>query len=36
VVEKFRTYGQQNAADPDLIFGGAEPGTGKGIDPCRG
>ena len=26
VLEKFRTYGQQNAADPDLIFGGAEPG----------
>lgn len=26
VVEKFRTYGQQNAADPDLIFGGAQPG----------
>jgi L-fuculose-phosphate aldolase len=30
VVEKFRTYGQQNAADPELIFGGAEPGTVKG------
>lgn len=30
VVEKFRTYGQQNAADPELIFGGAEPGTGEG------
>jgi len=30
VVEKFRTYGQRNAADPDLIFGGAEPGTVKG------
>ena len=26
VVEKFRTYGQQTAADPDLVFGGAEPG----------
>ena len=26
VVEKFRIYGQQNAADPDLIFGGAQPG----------
>jgi L-fuculose-phosphate aldolase len=25
VVEKFRTYGQQNAADPDLVFGGARP-----------
>ncbi len=22
VIEKFRTYGQQNATDPDLIFGG--------------
>ncbi|HEX8784123.1 MAG TPA: class II aldolase/adducin family protein [Steroidobacteraceae bacterium] len=30
VVEKFRTYGQQNATDPDLVFGGAEPGTGEG------
>jgi L-fuculose-phosphate aldolase len=30
VLEKFRTYGQQNAADPDLVFGGAEPGTGEG------
>jgi L-fuculose-phosphate aldolase len=30
VVEKFRTYGQLNAADPDLVFGGAEPGTVKG------
>ena len=26
VVEKFRTYGQRNAADPDLVFGGVEPG----------
>jgi L-fuculose-phosphate aldolase len=26
VVEKFRTYGQQNAPDPDLVFGGAQPG----------
>jgi L-fuculose-phosphate aldolase len=25
VVEKFRTYGQQDATDPDLVFGGAEP-----------
>jgi L-fuculose-phosphate aldolase len=30
VIEKFRTYGQQNAADPELIFGGAEPDTGEG------
>jgi L-fuculose-phosphate aldolase len=30
VVEKFRTYGQQNAPDPDLVFGGAEPGSFKG------
>ena len=30
VVEKFRTYGQQNAADPDLVFGGAQPGTPEG------
>jgi L-fuculose-phosphate aldolase len=30
VVEKFRTYGQQNAADPDLIFGGAQHGTTEG------
>jgi L-fuculose-phosphate aldolase len=30
VVEKFRTYGQQNAADPDLVFGGAQPGTLEG------
>jgi L-fuculose-phosphate aldolase len=36
VVEKFRTYGQQNAADPDLIFGGAEPGTVEGSGSCRG
>lgn len=27
VVEKFRSYGQQHAADPDLVFGGAEPRT---------
>lgn len=26
VVEKFRTYGQQHAADADLIFGGAQAG----------
>jgi L-fuculose-phosphate aldolase len=30
VVEKFRTYGRQHAADPDLVFGGAEPGSGEG------
>ena len=27
VVEKFRAYGQQNAVDPDLVFGGAQAGT---------
>jgi L-fuculose-phosphate aldolase len=30
VIEKFRTYGQQNAADPDLVFGGAQPGSVAG------
>jgi|SRR5579872_3374525 len=30
VVEKFRTYGQQNAIDPDLVFSGAQPATVKG------
>lgn len=30
VVEKFRSYGQQNTADPDLIFGGERRGTGEG------
>jgi L-fuculose-phosphate aldolase len=30
VVEKFRTYGQQNAPDPDLVFGGAQPDTVEG------
>jgi L-fuculose-phosphate aldolase len=30
VVEKFRTYGRQHAADPDLRFAGAEPGSGEG------
>ena len=30
VVEKFRIYGQQNAADPELVFGGVEAGTGEG------
>jgi L-fuculose-phosphate aldolase len=24
VLEKFRTYGKQNAADPDLVFGGSQ------------
>ena len=27
VLEKFRTYGQQNASDPDLVFGGTQPAT---------
>jgi L-fuculose-phosphate aldolase len=30
VVEKFCTYGQQNAADPALVFGGTQPGTAEG------
>ena len=30
VVEKFRTYGRQSAADPDLVCGGAEPGSVEG------
>jgi L-fuculose-phosphate aldolase len=30
VVEKFRTYGQQDAEDPDLLFGGTHPGAGEG------
>jgi len=30
VVEKFRTYGTQDAVDPGLIFGGAQPGGLKG------
>jgi L-fuculose-phosphate aldolase len=30
VLEKFRTYGQQDATDPDLIFGGAQPSPGRG------
>jgi len=30
VVEKFRSYGQQHAADPDLVFGGARPGAVAG------
>ena len=31
VVEKFRTYGQENAVDPDLVFGGDQPGTVEGL-----
>jgi len=30
VVEKFRTYGQQDGADPELVFGGAQPGPVEG------
>jgi L-fuculose-phosphate aldolase len=30
VVEKFRTYGQEDATDPDLVFGGAQPGRREG------
>ena len=30
VIEKFRSYGQQHAADPDLVCGGAQPGVGEG------
>lgn len=30
VLEKFRTYGQRNAADPELVFGGAQPETLEG------
>jgi len=30
VVEKFRTYGQPNAPDADLVFGGAQPGSLEG------
>jgi L-fuculose-phosphate aldolase len=30
VVEKFRTYGQQHASDPELVFGGAQCGTVEG------
>jgi L-fuculose-phosphate aldolase len=30
VIEKFRTYGQQHAADPELVCGGPEPRVGKG------
>ena len=30
VIDKFRTYGQQHAADPDLVCGGPQPGVGEG------
>lgn len=30
VVEKFRTYGTQDAVDPGLVFGGAQPGALEG------
>jgi L-fuculose-phosphate aldolase len=30
IVEKFRTYGQQDAADADLVFGGVHPDAGEG------
>jgi len=30
VLEKFRTYGRPDAPDPDLVFGGAQPGTVTG------
>jgi L-fuculose-phosphate aldolase len=30
VLEKFRSYGQQDATDPELIFGGAQPGPVRG------
>jgi L-fuculose-phosphate aldolase len=30
VVEKFRTYGQSDAADPDLIFAGVQPDMPEG------
>ena len=30
VLEKFRNYGQQDAVDPDLLFGGAEPDAARG------
>jgi L-fuculose-phosphate aldolase len=29
VLEKFRSYGRQDAADPDLLFGGVEPGAAR-------
>jgi L-fuculose-phosphate aldolase len=30
VVERFHTYGQHDTADPDLVFGGPQPGTIEG------
>lgn len=30
VIEKFRSYGKPDAPDPDLVFGGAQPGPGGG------
>ena len=30
VLEKFRSYGQQHAADPDLVCGGTQSGTAAG------
>jgi L-fuculose-phosphate aldolase len=30
VLERFRSYGQQDATDSDLIFGGAQPGAVRG------
>jgi L-fuculose-phosphate aldolase len=30
VLEKFRSYGQQDAIDPELTFGGAQPGPVRG------
>ena len=30
VIEKFRTYGRQDAVDPDLLFGGTEAAPGPG------
>jgi L-fuculose-phosphate aldolase len=30
VITKFRTYGQQDAADPELVRGGAQPGDVEG------
>jgi hypothetical protein len=29
VLEKFRSYGQQTAVDPDLVFAGAGYGAGS-------
>jgi L-fuculose-phosphate aldolase len=30
VIDKFRTYGRQDAVDADLVFGGAQPGSVEG------